>query len=163
MKLRRTYGGMQEKIDLQMTPMIDVVFQLLAFFLLSFKIAAVEGDFGIRMPLAGPGTPQLDQQLPIKVKLVANENGELASIQMADRTLPDFQTLHQQIISLVGSDAGPGGAAGNAEAELDCDYNLKYKYVIGAVTAISGYMAPSGHVVKLIQKIKFAPPKKPSG
>ena len=33
--------------------------------------------------------------------------------------------------------------------------------MIAAVTAVSGYMAPSGHIVKLIQKIKFAPPKKP--
>ena len=161
MKLRRSYAGLPEKIDLQMTPMIDVVFQLLAFFLFSFKIAAVEGDFGIRMPLAGPGTPQVDQQLPIKVKLTADADGNLTGIQMADRTLPDFQTLHQQIISLVGSDAGPGSAAANAEAELDCDYNLKYKYVIAAVTAISGYMSPTGHIVKLIQKIKFSPPKKP--
>jgi biopolymer transport protein ExbD len=161
MKLRRSYAGLPDKIDLQMTPMIDVVFQLLAFFLFSFKIMAVEGDFGIRMPLNAPGTPQIDQQLPIKVRLTADAQGNLASIQMADRTLPDFQALHQQIISLVGTDTGPGGAAANAEAELDCDYNLKYKYVIAAVTAVSGYMAPSGHIVKLIQKIKFAPPMKP--
>ncbi len=34
-----------------MTPMIDVVFQLLIFFMLTLKIIAPEGDFNINMPL----------------------------------------------------------------------------------------------------------------
>jgi biopolymer transport protein ExbD len=161
MKLRRGFGGAPDKIDLNMTPMIDVVFQLLAFFLFSFKIAAQEGDFNIRMPLAGPGTPDVEQQLPIKVRLTADADGNLAGIQMADRPLADFAALHKEVMSIVGNDAGPNAQSASAEAELDCDFNLKYKYVIAAVTAISGYIAPSGHIVKLIQKIKFSPPKKP--
>ena len=32
---------------LQMTPMIDIVFNLLAFFIITFRIPAVEGDFNI--------------------------------------------------------------------------------------------------------------------
>jgi biopolymer transport protein ExbD len=161
MKLRRRFSSGPEKVELQMTAMIDVVFQLLAFFLFSFKIAAQEGDFNIRMPLAGPGTPQIEQQLPIKVRLVADAQGNLEGIQLADRSLSDFSALHQQIMSIVGNNSGPGADAATAEVELDCDYNLKYKYVIAAVTAVSGYIAPSGHIVKLIQKIKFSPPKKP--
>ena len=55
----------EEKIELQMTPMIDIVFQLLVFFIMSFKIVAQEGDFNIKMPLAAPnaGTPD-DSLLP---------------------------------------------------------------------------------------------------
>ena len=41
-----------EKIELQMTPMIDIVFQLLVFFIMTFKIVSMEGDFNIRMPAA---------------------------------------------------------------------------------------------------------------
>ncbi len=162
MKLRRTSSSIPDKVEMQMTPMIDIVFQLLTFFLFSFKIAAQEGDFNIRMPLAGPGSPNVEQQLPIKVRLTADAKGNLASIQLADRKLPSFAALHEQVMSIVGNDAGPGADAGNAEAELDCDYNLKYQNVIEAVTAVSGYMTPSGHIVKLIQKIKFSPPKKPA-
>ena len=32
-----------EKIELQMTPMIDIVFQLLVFFIMTFKIVSMEG------------------------------------------------------------------------------------------------------------------------
>ncbi len=39
------------RVDIQMTPMIDVVFQLLTFFLMSFRVAAAEGDFNLLLPL----------------------------------------------------------------------------------------------------------------
>ena len=47
--------GLPDKIPLDMTPMIDVVFQLLTFFCMTLKIAAMEGDFNIKMPLAARG------------------------------------------------------------------------------------------------------------
>jgi biopolymer transport protein ExbD len=162
MKLRRSSANVHDKVEMQMTPMIDIVFLLLIFFLFSFKIVAVEGDFNIRMPAPGSGSPSIESQLPIKVRLVADADGNLASIQMADRQLPNFAALHDQVMSIVGNDTGPDSAAANTEAELNCDYNLKYKYVINAITAISGYVTPDGHIVKLIQKINFSQPKKPS-
>lgn len=160
MKLRNTSSQMVDKVEIQMTPMIDIVFQLLIFFLFSFKITAQEGDFNIRMPVAGPVSQAIDTQLPIKVRLTADPDGNLTGIQMADRKLPNFAALREQVIAIVGNDAGPD-VADKTEAEIDFDFNLKYRFVIAAVTAMSGYVSPDGHIVKLIQKIKFAPPKKP--
>jgi biopolymer transport protein ExbD len=162
MKVRHSGQGLSDKVEIPMTPMIDIVFQLLTFFLFSFKIATQEGDFNIRMPIAGPASStSLQTDLPIKVRLSADADGNLASIRMDDAVLPNFTALHEKVMSRVGTNAGPD-AAENIEAELDCDYNLKYRNVIGAVTAISGYVTPDGHIVKLIQKIKLSPPKKPS-
>jgi biopolymer transport protein ExbD len=162
MKLRRT-GGNVDKVEMQMTPMIDIVFQLLTFFLFSFKIAAPEGDFNINMPAAGtPAQNQLDDSLPIQIRLTANPDGTLGNILLRDRPLASFDELHSQIIGIVGDDRGPGSVAEKTEVELDCDYNLKYEHVIRAVTAVSGYLTDDGNVVKLIEKIKFSPPKKPS-
>ncbi len=53
MRIRKTGSGLGDKIELQMTPMIDVVFQLLIFFMFTFKIATQEGDFNVKMPIAG--------------------------------------------------------------------------------------------------------------
>lgn len=145
-----------------MTSMIDIVFQLLTFFIMTFKIVSQEGDFNIKMPLAAPREDAIDDQLvpPIKVRLQAGSGGELASIGMNQRTLGSFQQLHEEIIGLVGTDS-PAGAEG-AEVELDCDYNLRYEYVIEAITSVSGYRdRATGEVVKLVEKIKFAPPKNP--
>src|SRR5487761_1493147 len=38
MKIRKSAASGNDKVEMQMTPMIDIVFQLLAFFVMSFKI-----------------------------------------------------------------------------------------------------------------------------
>ncbi|MEZ6121857.1 MAG: biopolymer transporter ExbD [Planctomycetaceae bacterium] len=50
MKLRNRNPG-NAKIAVDMSAMIDVVFQLLIFFMLTLKIVEPEGDFDINMPL----------------------------------------------------------------------------------------------------------------
>ena len=96
-------------------------------------------------------------------RLVAAENGDLASIQLNNEPLADFDALQMRIINLIGDDAGPDHAAESAEVELDCDYGLRYEHVIQAITAVSGYIDETGNVVKLVEKIKFAPPRQASG
>ena len=48
----------RSRLQMNMTPMIDVVFQLLVFFIMTFKIVALEGDFNVRMPLASEVPPE---------------------------------------------------------------------------------------------------------
>jgi len=160
MKIRNA-GKRQDKIDLQMTPMIDIVFQLLTFFIMTFKIVLPEGDFNIKMPANAPssGVPDPNLLPPMTVRLTAGADGNLAGISINGNSMKDFTALHNHIISVIGDDRGPGSAADSAEVELDCDYNLHYEHVIKAITAVSGYVDQNG-VVKLIEKIKFAPPKK---
>ena len=154
-----------DKIELQMTPMIDIVFQLLVFFIMTFKIVSQEGDFNIKMPLAAPakGAPDDDLKLPpIKVRLQAGAGGQLAGIAMNERSLPNMDALRNEIIGLIGDDRGPGSVQETAEVELDCDYGLRYEHVIQAITAVSGYVE-GDTVVKLVEKIKFAPPRSRGG
>ena len=44
--------------------MIDIVFQLLIFFMLNLKIVAPEGNFNINMPIAAPQAAASEQNLP---------------------------------------------------------------------------------------------------
>jgi len=158
----RNVGRRGEKVALMMTPMIDIVFQLLVFFIMTFKIVSPEGDFNIKMPLAAPseGLPDDNQLPPMKVRLRAAGDGNLASIELGQRRLDDFKALNLQVREIVGDDRGPGSVADSTEVELDCDYNLKFEYVIDTITAVSGYVAADGRsIVKVIEKIKFAPPR----
>ena len=77
MKIRHTGSRKDEKVELQMTPMIDIVFQLLIFFIMTFKIVAMEGDFNIKMPSAAPssGEPDPLQDTPLMLTLKANDDG----------------------------------------------------------------------------------------
>lgn len=158
-------GGELEKLEMNMTPMIDVCFQLIIFFMLSLRLYSPEGDFSIKMPLAAPqeGLPDETQLPPVNIRLRADHNGNLAGIQMGQRTLTTFEELRRQVRGIAGLDRGPAATPTSAEVELDCDYNLKFEYVVDALTAISGYLADDKQtIVRMIEKIRFAPPRRPA-
>jgi biopolymer transport protein ExbD len=150
-----------DKIPVDMTPMIDIVFQLLTFFCMTLKIAAAEGDFQIKMPLTGlaPGTVYPKDLPPIRVYLKANESSDCTHIVMNEREFsgPDrWNRLHRQLAEIVGE----GNLAQEAEVELHCDPQLHYEHAVAAITAVSGRIDPAtGQIVKLIEKIHFAPPR----
>lgn len=166
MKVRNTQEA--EKIELQMTPMIDIVFQLLIFFIMTFKIVVQEGDFNIKMPLAAPseGLPEDDLNPPVLVKLRANSQGQLVGCRVNDETTIQLENqpgheldkLREFIVQYIGNEGGPSSGASDVEVEFDVDFNLRYEYTVAAVTAVSGYTDREGNVVKLIEKIKFKPP-----
>ncbi len=102
---------------LQLTSMIDVVFLLLIFFVMTFKIAAQEGDFSVKMPLQNAGGQPLepDADLPIKLRLKADAAGNLADIVVNDNQSfgKDFAKLRQFIMQMTpGGTAGPGDSEG---------------------------------------------------
>jgi len=160
MKIRHT--GREDKIELQMTPMIDIVFLLLIFFIMTFKIVLPEGDFNIRMPSpASNVTAQPSETPTLMLRIKADPNGKLAGLQLDNQPFGNgpqaFVQLHAYIRSLIADEGGPG-SADDQEIELDCDYNLDYGYVVKAITAITGYVE-NGQQHKLIERIKFSPPQ----
>src|SRR5687768_11843427 len=84
-----------------MTPMIDCVFQLMIFFMLTLKIVSAEGNFDINMPIGqaqGAADPLAQD---IKVRMVADAQGNLVSLQIGNRKLGNddraFATLNSEI------------------------------------------------------------------
>lgn len=146
--------GQFHRLQLNMLPMIDVCFQLLIFFMLTLKVFATEGDFDIRMPIAAPseGKPEDQDNPPVVVRLKADERGKLTGILLTERPLKTFGELRQEIKSIC-TNRDPK----TLEVEFDCDYTLRYEYVVDAITHVSGYVNPNGDIIKLIEKIKFKP------
>ncbi len=162
MKIRHS-GRNDDKIELQMTPMIDIVFQLLVFFIMTFKIVAQEGDFNIQMPLKSQqeGLPDESPILTLHVRMRAAADGRLLSpggiVVNGELAFDTTDELHNYVISVIGGDEP--AARDDAEVEIDCDYGLHYEHVIDAITAVSGYVDEStGQIKRLIEKIKFTPP-----
>ncbi len=161
MKIR--HADHHEKIELQMTPMIDIVFQLLIFFIMTFKIVLPEGDFNIRMPLPSEDTqPQPLETPTLRLRLQANDDGSLAAVRLGEKSFgngPDaFAQLHLYLRGLIDDEGGPG-TADDPEVEIEADYGLRYDYTFHAITAISGYME-NGVRHTLVEKVRFTPPKK---
>ncbi len=162
MKIRHA-GGAGDKIELQMTPMIDIVFQLLIFFIMTFKIVALEGDFNIKMPVPAPREGDPPRETPtMRLRLMANDDGSLADIRVDEQKFAKIGDLRGYVIKLLGKDRGPESLQQTQEVELVCDYHLDYQYVIEAITAITAIPGkkPGDGVIKLIEKIKFGQPQK---
>ena len=151
---------------LDMTPMIDVVFQLMIFFMLSLKIVTAEGNFDINMPIGAPSTAPSEKLIPdIKVRLVATDDGRLGRLQLGQRALGNddraFATLNSEILKIIGRPDNP--LTKDIEVEIDADYNLHYGFVIQAISACTGRLDPrSGNVIRYVEKIKFAAPRAPT-
>ncbi len=171
----RGYDKKYDEIKLQMTPMIDIVFQLLVFFIMTYKVTAMEGDYNIIMPAAASEPTMTEEILDdvIQVKLTAGDDRYLASIQVtlgareetfAGVSSPDkaarqpaFDGLHNFVLGVVGGNKDPATAS-EIEAEIEIDYDLRYEDAISAIEAVSGYKRDDGQIVKLIEKIKFRNP-----
>ncbi len=165
MRLRKALTHGQDKVELQMTPMIDIVFQLLIFFIMTFNIVIQEGDFNIKMPRQAPGDEVKDVQA-IPVRLTANSDGSLANVSIGKRSLAGsqdvFADLREGIVGFVGREPSDEERE-ITEVEIIADSDLEYKYIIETITAVSAYMRKesdgSTTRIPLIDKIKFAPPK----
>lgn len=147
----------EDKLELSMTSMIDIVFLLLVFFVMTFKISAQEGDFNVKMPLKGDGAQADTIQLPLKLRLKSDGAGTLQEIVLNDNLSfgLDWDKLRGFVVQMIGDQTGPTDAEG-PEVELDFDYDLHYVYVIQAITSVTGYRS-GNDVVHLIDRIKFAP------
>ena len=143
---------------LSMTPMIDIVFNLLAFFIITFRIPAVEGDFNIKMPVnAPPSSETMDETVPLEITLRGNEAGDLTGIMFGSIPLgTDMHRLRSEVFDYLS--AG-GGDPSKTEAEFTADGDLHYGHLIDAITAVSGYVNGENQIVKLVENIKFTPPK----
>ncbi len=112
--MAKRHSRLVSKIDINMTPMIDVVFQLLTFFMLTLKTVIVEGDFNIKMPLgAAAGAADEIPLPPLQVRMTATPEGRLAGVRLGERTMVGQELLE----TLAGTDAAIEAALANARGD----------------------------------------------
>jgi len=147
-----------EEIKMNMTSMIDIVFQLLVFFVMTFNTPQYEGDFSVKMPLNSDAAEPENIELPsvISVKLTAALDGTLSNILVDSEPVNQndlYGGLTQAIESKLAVEGDPD-AANETEVDFDIARELRYSYTVAAIEAVSG--KKEGDVVtKLISKIKF--------
>ena len=119
---RRKKKQLEGEVELNLTAMLDMAFQLLAFFILTFKPSPTEGYIALRMPppqaTTKPGAAAAADQnqafAPIErletlmVTIKSAADGSVGSIQIEEgtpnATLNEFE---QQLNTLLGALAAP--------------------------------------------------------
>ena len=96
-------GRANDAVELNMAAMLDMAFQLLTFFILTFRPAPVESQISLRMPPAKPVRPIIDPKTPagkyptfnpvegfntLKVYLIAGDDGGLGQILVQTNDVP---------------------------------------------------------------------------
>ena len=91
MKLKKNNSN--EKMELQIAPLIDVVFLLLIYFIMAAQLIRKEGDIKFVLPADVPPTKQLD--VPVEALILISEDGtvEIDAMQFgaSDILLTDLE------------------------------------------------------------------------
>ncbi len=149
---------------LNMTPMIDVVFQLLIFFMLTMQFKEVEGKLLSQLPKIGPGPGEAPPREELRIAICAGGRLEehLANRGKHDQEKKDGSTCRvyvekHAVGELASTELAPGRGASNkavyrAAGEklrglldalgpariaviLDADPEVSYEHIIGVVDA----------------------------
>ncbi len=114
----------QPEVEVQVTPMLDMAFQLLTFFILTYSPAPVEGQFAMNLLPAAPALdaaaaaptevpPAGPVELPAALRtlttsLRAAPGGGLESIQIGENEpMNDLETLRAQAKAIFGAQDQP--------------------------------------------------------
>src|SRR5580693_6470401 len=94
MRRHKRKRASQEEVVLNLAAMLDMAFQLLAFFILTFRPAPVEGQINLNLPPPVPIAQQKPEDKPddggvgiaaahtLTIRIVAAGNGQVASISV---------------------------------------------------------------------------------
>jgi biopolymer transport protein ExbD len=140
-------------VQLAMTPMIDIVFQLLVFFVMTLKIVAPEGDFSIKMPLSA-GPPRQSLAVPMEVRMLADAEGRLSDLDLNGERLTGFPELRDRIVTLMARADGQT----DLELALNADQTLRYEHVIQAIDAVTGQREADGSITHFVERVRLVPP-----
>lgn len=97
------------EVELNLAAMLDMAFQLLAFFILTYRPAPLEGDIRLTMPpsqLAVPGTDEGPSAHAIKgidaliVSVRAEPSGQMASLTVGDVPVATLVGLSQRLSTI---------------------------------------------------------------
>ena len=144
----------QDDVELNLTAMLDMAFQLLAFFILTFKPSPVEGQVLLRMPPPQPITnvnsgqpagnnPQNTNPLQglntLVISAIANGDGSLKQLAVGEAVMTSLPALDRKLAAVL-SDPG----SGFDQVIIQVDSRLYYDALMQVIDVCTRQKLPSG-------------------
>jgi biopolymer transport protein ExbD len=137
------------EVEVQITPMLDMAFQLLTFFILTFRPAPVEGQFSMNLLPASPAL-KMDATAPpdtaananpdvpaslrtMTTELRANPNGSLGKVMMEEVELQGMDELKAKLKEILD----PAKELPFEQALIKADPQLKYSELMKVIDVFS--------------------------
>lgn len=133
----------QVEVEVQITPMLDMAFQLLTFFILTYRPAPVEGQFAMNLLPPQPATKfdtpisegnvsessEVPQALrTLTTTLHASPSGQLASIELGEERMGDLDALRDRLAEILGDPNLPFD-----QALIQVDPDLRYEELMKVI------------------------------
>ncbi len=137
-----------------MAAMLDMAFQLLTFFILTFRPAPAEGQISLRMPPAQPVTPVRDAVQagsdasntdPVQglnslvISVVPNASGGIGSMALGEGVVATLSGLNDRLKSVLGDQAGPFD-----QVVIQVGSGLRYDALMSVVDICTRQRLPDG-------------------
>lgn len=151
MSRRRKKRASGEEVELNLAAMLDMAFQLLTFFILTFKPAPVEGQVSLRLP---PPQAVLSQDKnakqevgssndPVKgvttlvISVFANNAGDAVAWGVGEQNVPSLAALDTRLQNLFSDPANPF-----EQVIVQVDPRLKYDQLMKVVEVCTRQTLP---------------------
>lgn len=163
---RRNRRHSQEEVQLSLTAMLDMAFQLLAFFILTFKPSPIEGQLSLMLPPPQPMTsvdPQTSENATgngvaalktLTITVQSDPTGQVAQVKVGVGTAfngpadaPNLYTLSRQLRDILGLQGTP-----YEQVVVRVAPALHYEELMKIIDVCTRQKMPDG---QLLQKISF--------
>jgi biopolymer transport protein ExbD len=141
MERRRRRRRSAESVELNLAAMLDMAFQILVFFILTFSPMPIESQIAAMLPASGPVTQsmlpnssegaapaqELAQARPVTVTVLASDAGEIRNLAVDRTIVPNLQGLRDQLQRTTDATA--------CNLVLKVDAKLHYQHLVHVVDA----------------------------
>ncbi|MEK7309834.1 MAG: biopolymer transporter ExbD [Planctomycetota bacterium] len=130
----REHQPSAERNELNMTPMIDVIFQLMIFFMCSIHFKSLEGKLYAYMPMdkgpSGGNPPPIEE---VRIRLAYSESSPLmARVKLGDIDFKDWNSLERHLKDLAPGLVMPDGLD-IIPVKIDADSDVPAQAVVNVL------------------------------
>lgn len=162
--MRRRKRRQQDDVELNLAAMLDMAFQLLTFFILTFRPAPVEGQVLLRMPPPVPVTKIAGEQAgrdesnknPLEglntlvITALSNPDGSLKQMAVGESAMGNVAAFGRKLASIIGD---PG--SGFDQVIIQVDSRLRYDALMSVIDVCTQQKLPSGEPLSKLSFVEL--------
>jgi biopolymer transport protein ExbD len=161
LRKKRSHGD----VELNLAAMLDMAFQLLTFFILTFKPAPVEGQINLRLPPPmaikaanadkDVGADTSTNELPkgvntLTISIFADDRGDLAALGVGEAGVPTLGALEAKLKIIFSDPSNPFD-----QVILQVGKNLHYEDLMRVVEVCTRQTLTDGHPLSKLSLVEL--------